>query len=241
MSNLTVHCWWGPRQETLGACAERGADLLRRLQPLHPAYARWYEKGNSRKQAMECPVDDLTALRLLPLLAEKKGQPSDATSRFGFSFGLWNGAETDEASVGVRSTAGMRGKRFMWNSAEVGLPDEGVPEPVTTPEGGKPILAAVIAAYEPQWGVLSNQKLLYPNRDLRLPQSPFLSWMTWLRGPASPAGGPVDGLGDDATVEPFEGGALITLGQRPMHHDNPEDIARIRDAWLKLREAGYPL
>ncbi|MCB9760632.1 MAG: immunity 52 family protein [Alphaproteobacteria bacterium] len=174
---------------------------------------------------------------MLPLLAEKKGQSPDATSRFGFDFGVWNGAATDEASVGVRSSAGMKGKRFIWNNTEVSLPDEYVPEPITTPDGVKPVLAAIIAAYEPDWGVVTSLKLYTPNHDLRLKQGGYPGWMTWFRGPVLP----VDGLGDDATVEPFEGGALITLGQRPMHKDNPEDIARIRDAWLKLREAGYPL
>ncbi|MCB9761999.1 MAG: immunity 52 family protein [Alphaproteobacteria bacterium] len=241
MSNLKVEVWWGPRAEALNECAKRGANLLHRLQPLHPSFAQWYEKAMSRKLARESPVHDLSASRLLPLMAARQQTDTNGKNILGFRWGVWNGADTEEASVSVSVKCGGYHEQVRWNSASVGLPDEGILDPITTPSGVKPVLAALIATYEPEWGLVSNLLIFRATKDLLLEHKPCVGWMTWLRGPALPAGGPVDGLGDDATVEPFEGGALITLGQRPMHHDNPEDIARIRDAWLKLREAGYPL
>ncbi|MCB9762539.1 MAG: hypothetical protein H6739_22260 [Alphaproteobacteria bacterium] len=179
----------------------------------------------------------MTAERLLPLLARNRGQAIDAVDPFGFGLGVWNGSSTDEDTVGVSTSVGAGGTGHMWNNVEVDLPNENTLGPVSIPECIKPVFSAIIGAYQPEIGAVTNLHLYTPNHDLRLKQKGYPGWMTWLRSPVLP----VDGLGDDATVEPFEGGALITLGQRPMRHDNPEDIARIRDAWHKLREAGYPL
>lgn len=237
MGSLTLDGRWGPREETLGVSTSRASMLLHGLSAAHPAYARWCRKGMSRKQAMQQRLDDLSPEALAPYFAQKKGQGMDAISRWGFCYDFWNGAANESDAVDVMFFIGEGGDRFFWNHVDISLPKPDSRYPITTPAELRPLLAALVDSFDPKICAVGNRALYLENHDIRLDREGRPGWLTWLRGAVHP----VPDLGDDASVEAFHGGALITLGQRPMSEDNPEDIARLRDAWLKMRAAGYAI
>ena len=53
-----VGVYWGVRKESAAQCARRLQSLLTALVPVDPLFARWFQQGRSRKQALQRPVPD---------------------------------------------------------------------------------------------------------------------------------------------------------------------------------------
>jgi hypothetical protein len=54
--NDQIFLYWGPRPESVHACAERYARWLRDLAAIEPFFTTWYELGWSRRDALRKPV-----------------------------------------------------------------------------------------------------------------------------------------------------------------------------------------
>ena len=172
--------------------------------------------------------------------AETKQDAAETVQPLGFWFSAWNG-QPEESACGFivhtasNMSAGGKLPGELPNYLDFNFPRPHNPS-IQTPETMRGVMAAAIQAYDADLCRVTNRKFLAHLRDLRQ-RFAFPGWITWFRGPVHP----IPNLGDDATVEPFEGGALITLGERPLDDERPEDVARLRDAYLKMRAAGYPV
>src|SRR6266540_3632953 len=79
---------WGPRHESLEGCAGRIRLLLDRIEPLHPALAKWYEQTSSRRASLNRPIGrDIDAISQLV----RKGLIGPREPNPGTQIGAWNG------------------------------------------------------------------------------------------------------------------------------------------------------
>ena len=238
LSTLLDVCWTF-RLETLGACSERLSQFMNEVR-VYPVLEQWFRTANSRAQALRRPLLDLSPAGLMKWHAETKQDVAETVQPLGFWFSAWNG-QPDEASTGISVRCGSympkgyESPDALPNYLEFDFPRPHNPS-IQTPETMRGVMTAAIRAYDADHCRVYTLNFLEHMEDLRQ-RFAFPGWITWFRGPVHP----IPNLGDDATVEPFEGGALITLGERPLDDERPEDVARLRDAYLKMRAAGYPV
>jgi hypothetical protein len=88
MAKVIVGAYWGPREETREACAQRLAVFFETLRQHDPALAVWYELMMSPDEPLvRIPTD---AASLAPLL-----QVNPSYSDLGMSLGAWNGPDAE--------------------------------------------------------------------------------------------------------------------------------------------------
>ncbi|RKG81572.1 hypothetical protein D7W79_05120 [Corallococcus exercitus] len=217
--------YWGPRQESSEDCARRLAVLITALATVDPSFARWFQQGKSRKDALKRSIGPASAE-----LESFVRQGRDRTfADLGFSLGGWNGA-ADEYEVSGFLIACGGYSEWVNNHCVFTLPSRGPSsERVLTAPVLTRLVRETAAAWEPDWGVAISEQ----HRDLMKPHrakgAPYVGWVTYLarhrgRVPLLPAPVRVENVEDKGT--------LIILTPERFTVSNPEHVAlaeRVRE------------
>lgn len=177
IDSFYIGLYWGSKAETLTQVASKILQTLQRLTKTDEQFLNWYERGMSRKQALEKKVSlDMGTIGKICLKAVKKGELDEkGYAKNGFVFGLWTGHKDDEAS----SVSFIAGDVFtipnLSNNCVLSIPFEGAArERLLQPEKAKEIIAFLVEIWNPDYAVLTSHQL----RD-KLNVANKLGWITY--------------------------------------------------------------
>jgi hypothetical protein len=224
MDDLYVGAYWGARQETSRACAEKLAGFLKRLSTCDAVFAKWFRRGMSRSKAMEGQIDISDAATLLPVVEKgrnRKDVGGAVMEELGFHIGMWNGGKP-EKSVGLDVICGSYTTvSGLGNSVVIELPEE--LGDLRQPERMADLLLAVARSWEPDWGGVISRRSRN-TRDLA-PGMPLVDWMLYLSKKLAP--NPiVPEPSSVRAVDPI--GSLIVVQQEPVEAENPFHLRRVK-------------
>ena len=221
--------YWGRRQESADECARRAETFFRRLSESHPSYARWYEKNNSVKKALQLQFDP-THEAFVRFFGKKKYQ----CGTDGFNFSAWTGhVEQDQGGAlmffcGAHAEASSNFVLLYFPVEEPGH-ERMLTEPVLAG-----VMRALALAWEPDWGVIVSEDF----RDA-LSQTgsagTFMGWMTYF----SRHWGEVPSLPEPVRVEALEDkGTLVILSPERLSATHPEHLELGRRVQRLLENQG---
>ncbi|PTL76737.1 immunity 52 family protein [Vitiosangium sp. GDMCC 1.1324] len=221
--------YWGRRQESAEECACRAETFFRLLAECHPSYARWYEKSNSTRSALQLQFEP-TRETFERFFGKKKYQ----SGRDGFNFGAWTGHEEQEQGGMVRFFCGAHAEGSS-NHVVLYFPVE---EPGSERMLGTPVLAGVMRAmaeaWEPDWGVIVSDDFR-DGLSEHGSAGTFVGWLTYF----SRQRGEVPALPEPVRVETVEEkGTLVTLIPERLTARNPDHLALGRRVQQLLEERG---
>ena len=155
--------YWGPRRESVEECAERWLRALRTLS--EHGFSTYYQKGQSRKDALRRPID-LTPQSIHALLAKGVNRRDDnrqPIAQLGFSFAAWSGHADGEAYE-VSGTCGcwsdVVSNRFLLN-----LPANGRHSVASALPQLRQAFAELIQIWQPDKAILCDSgELAWENR-----------------------------------------------------------------------------
>jgi hypothetical protein len=221
--------YWGCRPESLQECARRAETFFRLLSGCHPDYARWYEKHNSIKRALQLQFEP-TYDTFVRFFSKKKYQIWDDC----FIFGAWTGHVEEDRGGMVTLVCGSPAEGAP-NNVLLYFPSEGPgTERLLTLPVLTGVMRAMALAWEPDWAVATSD-------DLRGSLSrkgfagTFVGWLTYI----SHQWGEVPALPEPVRVEPVEDkGKLVVLSPERLSAANPEHLALGHRVQQVLEERG---
>lgn len=95
---------WRPRRESIDVCAQRLHRFFMQLCESSPRFEHWFRGANSKKKAMERPVDvhDLAVMTELLLKGRNRTDAGKKViEELGFRVSVWNGAREYEDEAGA--------------------------------------------------------------------------------------------------------------------------------------------
>ena len=249
---VEVWAYWGNRQESAEACAERLAQMLTRLAPIDPVYSQWFQLDETWEVASKpfCAMPP-KASELARIFdgnrfykdPRYKDAPRVVWPELGFSVGAWNG----------RSDADGKGKTyFAAFSARPGRFDDkrsapnhvSVEIPTRRLANGRPwkasdvkqVLLAVAEAWDATYVVVTSSQMrkIVPQEANYQYIWPFAGWLTYLASPYSLTVWP----DEDIKVERFDNKAMLaTLCEEPFDTDNPHHLELAKEMHSALGPA----
>lgn len=212
--------YWGARPETPAACAQRLADMLKRLGDINAQLGSWYEKGTSPTPDPELRIDP--AANTLTALVEKGSQRAGdrPMPELGYAISAWNGRDP---GISLAVTCGATATTGVSNAVALTLP---APEDAPDLYGRSvalDILAAVVETWEPDWATLTS----HPIRRAQGPTGPGIvyGWATWRDGDAFTA---LDAVDVDRIA--IGSGTALVLPDRPGPDVPTDAVLAVRDA-----------
>jgi len=152
---------WDARAETIDACAERTAALLRALVEIDPLLADWRDKGGSRRDALAQPVVTTDHADLVDRLLVGRNRTdvgNEVIEELGYAVSWWNSRETRDGGVTLRLHLGVTSPHVA-NSVTLNLPDSrSFPGLYEQSRAGE-LMLAVIAIFEPDRAVWSSSSM----------------------------------------------------------------------------------
>lgn len=229
---------WQARSEDAAACARRFARMQENLSRCDPLVRRWYEIGSTIEAAS-------VPLPLAPSsLARRFEQahvplPPGTDQDQGFDLPAWNGEQGPRhASMVLQAGSARDGQEWANDmSNNVGIifePAEAANVDMMTVDALKPILLALIDAWEPATGNVRPQHLLdyWAGEPPAVEQFRFHGgWMTYLAAPwrreiEPPAGAIVE--------ETPDGGLLMLATREPFDLQNAAHVAAAHAIHMSL-------
>lgn len=208
MNDLYIGAYWGPRQESVGQCADRLMACLERLRGCDEVFSQWFEKGKSRRNALSLPCDLQSQEKTMQLLdsgRSKRDFDRTTIEDLGFRVSLWNGqASTRSASISI--SCGIYNENpHLHNSVVITLPED--LGGLSDKDRCVKVLKVVADTWEPNWaGVISET-----SREARhhKPGTPFVDWMFYINRigidraklPAAATACEIDGKGTVVIVQ----------------------------------------
>jgi hypothetical protein len=223
--------YWGPRKEAAEECARRMEVFLTGLGEVDTSFARWFQTGKSRKDALKRPIEPIGA-ELEKLVRRGKDRVFED---LGFCIDGWNGVGDDYDASGFLITCGSY-VDVVTNACVFTLPSLGPhADRVLTAPVLAGLLRASAVAWEPDWGVATSRV----HRDLidarRGEGAPRIGWVMYLASHL----GRVPPLPAPVRIEPVEDkGMLIVLTPERFTASNPEHVALADQVWKLLDRAG---
>ena len=173
--------YWGPRQASVGDCADRLSRFMHDLRDCDPALSTWFTKGRSRQEAVRArraAPHRPAARSLLEQGQSRRYTDGGVIEETGFHIGLWSGGEEGK-EAGLSVTCGLFARPvrgYLGNCVVLNLPrDLGE---LCHGEHMERIVAATARAWEPEWaGVMSEHAM-----DTRpfSGRTPFLDWLLYV-------------------------------------------------------------
>jgi Immunity protein 52 len=219
-----IGAYWGPRQESLDACADRAVKFLEGISSAHPALSTWYQLGVMQTDALQQPavLERGAVLTLLESGRNRRESDRSVIEELGYSINLWNG---QDPSVGLNIGCGRYHRsEYVKNAVVIDLPrsDEGLAD-LALPERARAMMHLLVECWDPDWATWTSSELRREQRVV--PGRPVLGWMTYL----SSLQDPQPSLLARSTLEPLGPGSLITAA---------DEITEVTGAsLLAIREA----
>ena len=196
------------------------------------AFAKWYERGMTRRKAKQIEIDFRKKDCLIELLQRgenRRDSDKEAVADLGFIVGLWNGEKSSKTvglsvTCGLYSTAvGLGGNCILLNLPE----DLGELKHCDRMEK---VLTTVAKCWEPDWaGVFSLEAM--DTREFN-PAVPFVDWMIYIsdkmcKNPVIP---------EVSAIHRTDGiGSLIVLQCEPTLPDNLNHAQKAKEVELALK------
>ena len=220
MQKFMLGAYWDARADSLEKCTEDAARFLARLAEIDPLLASWYERGRSRKDALERKVDILDAQKLQGLLLagrNRRDVDREVIDELGCKLSLWNGADEEEAEATVSIHCGAYSARI-GNSVIIDLPYQS--ESSEWVGKASSLLALTAEVWQPNWAGIMSKKAMR-ERDFD-GDNPFVDWMVYV--PRKIASVPSPGR-----VEELNGlGSVVVVQPDPPVGEGHEELTRIR-------------
>jgi hypothetical protein len=203
-----VGAYWGPRAESVDACADRLAHFLTELAQASPVLGSWFKTASSRKAALKRPVEpSAEALRELLLAgrARRDDQDRSVMSELGFAADMWNGQDV-QVGFRVRCGAPVAVQGMTSNTLVMQLPAaEGGALTLYQRQVALIVLRSVVTAWQPSWCTWTSHRL----RKAQEPQpgEVVAGWGTYV---ADRDGVLTDRLPPGVTAEHVGAGLLLT-------------------------------
>jgi hypothetical protein len=229
MQKFILGAYWNARRESLDDCAEKVSRFFERLAKVDPLLGHWFERGRSRRDALERRIDtvDIEGLRDLLLKGRNRRDIGrDVIDELGFKLSLWNGADEDETEASINIYCGSYSEH-VGNSIVLDLPYQS--EDLEWVARADALLALAAETWQPEWAGIMSKKAMR-ERDFDA-DHPFVDWMIYVPRPIEsvPQPGHVEALKDL--------GSIIVVQPNPPVGDDPEELSRIRiaESLLALR------
>ncbi|WP_257451391.1 immunity 52 family protein [Archangium lipolyticum] len=221
--------YWGRRPEGAEACARRAETFFHLLAECHPSYARWYEKNNSTRKALQLGFEP-TRETFERFFGREKYQSGND----GFRFSAWTGHVEQDQGGAVSVRCGSKAE-FSSNVVRVQFPhEESGHERMLTMPVLAGIMRAMAVAWEPDWA-LATADGLWEQLSGGSRIGCFLGWMTYF----SRERGEVPPLPEPVRVEPVgDKGTLVILTPERLMPSNPEHVALAWRVQRLLEERG---
>ncbi|WP_309891647.1 immunity 52 family protein [Archangium sp.] len=211
-----IKAYWGRRPESAEECAQRAETFFRLLAECHPSYARWYEKNNSTRRALQLGFEP-TRETFVGFFGREKYQSGND----GFHFGAWTGHEEQDQGGMVMLRCGSKAE-VSPNRLWLFFPEEALGhERMLSAPVLVGVMRAVAMAWEPEWA-LATADGLWDQLSGGSRIGCFLGWMTYF----SRERGEVPDLPAPVRVEPVgDKGTLVILTPERLTPSNPEHVA----------------
>lgn len=207
-----IGAYWGPRYESVDACADRLSRHLSSLSEVDPIFRQWFRKAGSRREAQGQRLD-VSPGGLRGLLSAGRQQiprHGGDVLDLGYNIDIWNGSDA-AAGLSVRCGSGARIAGMTSNALMLSLPAcAGDLEHDERPRHGDAAsaLIATVEAWRPAW-------CTWTSRELRKAQKPgpedvVFGWVTYVAavdGNNPPRQVPIEGV----AVGVLEGGSLYVV------------------------------
>jgi Immunity protein 52 len=232
MSRFFVGAYWSSRKESIDQCADRLRKFFVALAACDPVLATWFEKGRSRKQALQKPAviaDQGYLLGLLNRGRNRRDVGGTVIEELGFHVGLWNG-ESGEKAAGLGVRCGLywtspNPNVGMSNCVALDLPEHLGELKQTDRMSG--VMTATARAWEPEWaGVMSKAAMDARMLDVK---APFVDWMVYVSQR-------IDGVLPPSSVVQLENGTLIVVQPGPPSMNSTADQENVRRIENILRQ-----
>jgi hypothetical protein len=154
-----IGAYWGSKAETLFQVRDKVLLTLQRIASVDEQFLTWYERGRSRKQALETKVD-LTSEYIEGLCrkAIKKGElDNQFYAKNGFVFGLWTGHRDDESGSISFSVGDSFTVQGLSNSCYIDIPSEGSAyNRLIRLATAKQLLAILVDIWKPDYAIFTS-------------------------------------------------------------------------------------
>ncbi len=213
------------------------------LATCHQLLANWYEKADSRQQALQTKIE-LEQDALARHFEASRVEPMELEA--GFAVGWWNGADENKA-LDIRIACGATSVPGVYNVVSLGLPRPSkCVADLYRAEVLEKVLVALVNAWEPDWAVLTSHDLgdrLYdpdpdadPEAEARRPAGkPKIGWFTYLHAARL---GEATGPWPCEVVEIAGRGSLFILTRdHRVSGSRAEDVALARELDKRLEAA----
>jgi hypothetical protein len=177
VESFVIGAYWGSRAEALPEIKDKVLQTLRRLANTDEQFFHWYERGMSRKLALEKKVSwDMDAIEKICRRAVKKGELDErGYAKNGFVLGLWTGHKDDEASSISFTVGDVFAIPNLSNNCILSIPFKGAArERLLEPAKVKEIMSILVEIWEPDYTVLTSDGL----RD-RMDAGNKIGWITY--------------------------------------------------------------
>ena len=228
MEQYHIGAYWGPRKDPLADCTRHIYDFLTGLANIDAFFSQWKRQGRSRidamKKVVEISYDEL--YKLLSRGVNRTDVGRIVIESLGNNISLWDGTDEDtDHSISINcNVTSIRVK----NSCLLDFPsDTGILARLLRPECSTEILELMIRCFTPDYAVVTSDKI----RQIVEPSDITIGWISYyaadyLQVPLLPE------IFQTRTVEGQ--GTLITAGNEPLTHENPEHVKRVEKLYALL-------
>jgi hypothetical protein len=154
-----VGAYWGQREESRQACADRMSVFLHALAKQDAALSNWFKKTASRKAPLVALPHDTDGLGT-HLRTNQRDIGGEAIAELGFNFSAWTGREV-AMPPSLAATCGAYSP-VVRNSVVVSFDPAAQP----TPDLLQGILRAAVTAFDPEDAVVSSTERLSAHASL---------------------------------------------------------------------------
>jgi hypothetical protein len=222
-----VRVTWGPREESLGQCADRVQQCVNGLSPYHDVFAHWIAKSRP------LPIDRNAILERFQEEESREG----FSARLGYSLRLWNGRNRD-SSIAIQAHCSSYDPAFV-NHSSLTLPGKGeVAARLIRCDILTQLLTVLVRAWEPDFGEVMRAEFFHEQMKRQVttrPDVPLVGWMTYL----SNARGGLPTLPSDHEVVQLEGlGSIVLTTEETFLHEHPDHRRAVETLTGILGSAG---
>lgn len=232
LDNYQVDVVWGPRKETRDECLARAVRCLKKLGQIDPSMASWSIKGPGQEPHSLTPA---ALNKIVRPGTDFEGEGRNATCRLGFNLEI-------HAGTGRHDWIDFSARCGEYSDIAPNLVKVAVPGPETVsgqrlfqPGVLEGILAALVACYEPSWGIVNPPNDYGAGFEGLKIDCPSVAWMTYL----SAARGPLPPLSHHYRVVAVKGhGTIIVTVEEPYSSQNERHLRLAQELYDLLNGHG---